>query len=93
VRRIPVPTKHKAHYILDLQEFEIAASLVYVLFFLTCKVITVHGFEAYREVEVYFHSFLNLALDGGDWSPLYPSCFTPHGMILKYLLDKQLGGS
>ena len=79
---------------MNLQEFEIAASLVYyVLLFLTCKVIIVHGFEAYREVEVYFHSFLNLALDGDEWSPLYPSCFSAHGMNLRYLLDKQLGAS
>jgi len=93
VRRIPVPTEHKVHYILNLQEFEIAASLVYVLLFLKCKVIIVHGFKAYREVEVHFHSFLDLALDGGEWSTLYPNCFTPHRMISRYLLDKQLGGS
>jgi hypothetical protein len=29
------------------------------------------------EVEVYLHSFLNLVLDGGEWSASSPSRFTP----------------
>jgi hypothetical protein len=28
-------------------------------------------------VEVLIHTFLTLALDGGEWSASRPSCFTP----------------
>jgi len=29
------------------------------------------------EMEVQLHAFLNLALDGGEWSASCPDCFTP----------------
>jgi len=28
--------------------------------------------KAYGRLEVYFHSFLTMALDGDDWSALFP---------------------
>jgi len=28
--------------------------------------------KAYDRLEVYFHSFLTMALDGGDWSASFP---------------------
>ena len=33
----------------------------------TCKVVPTHVIKAYRRIEVQLHSFLNLALDGGEW--------------------------
>jgi hypothetical protein len=32
-----------------------------------------------RGVEVQLHSFLTLALDGGEWSAPHTDCFTPEG--------------
>jgi hypothetical protein len=32
----------------------------------------------YREMDVQFHSFSILALDGRKWSASHPSCFTPY---------------
>jgi hypothetical protein len=67
----------KVHYILNLQEFEIAASLVNVLLFLTRNVIIVHSLIPYTEVEVYFHSFLSLALVEVSVQIWFPAALPP----------------
>jgi hypothetical protein len=36
-----------------------------------------HAMEAYWRVDVWLHTFLTLALDGGEWSASHPGCFTP----------------
>jgi len=33
--------------------------------------------KAYKEVELYLHPFFTSALDGGECSFSYPSCFAP----------------
>jgi len=40
------------------------------------KVTSVHGTKSNGKVEVYIHSFLTLALDGGEWSTPHPSHLT-----------------
>jgi hypothetical protein len=37
-----------------------------------------HG-DLWGECKVYLHTILMLAVDGGEWSALYPSCFNPRG--------------
>jgi hypothetical protein len=37
-------------------------------------------------------TFLTLILDGGEWSDLHPTHFTPQGMGLQYPLDRRLSG-
>jgi hypothetical protein len=36
-----------------------------------------HTMKTHGGVEVWLHTFLNLVLDGGEWSTSCPSCFTP----------------
>jgi hypothetical protein len=36
-----------------------------------------HAKKIYGVVEILFHSFLTLVLDGGEWSASCPSCLTP----------------
>jgi hypothetical protein len=38
------------------------------------------------------HSFLTLALEGGEWSVSRSGCFIPQRKSLRYLLDRMLGG-
>jgi hypothetical protein len=38
------------------------------------------------------HIFLTLALDGGEWSSSYPSCFTSGKIAAWHPLDRRLGG-
>jgi hypothetical protein len=37
---------------------------------------------------VHLHSFLNSALDGGDWSASYPGVFSPEKRVLDYKFTK-----
>jgi len=39
------------------------------------KFIPVYDIKVYRGVEVQLHSFLTLALDGGEWSATHPGHF------------------
>jgi len=36
-----------------------------------------HIMKVYGEMEVYLHTFLTLALDGGEWSASHPCHFNP----------------
>jgi hypothetical protein len=38
--------------------------------------------KTYRGVEIQLHTFLTLALDGGEWSASHPSHFTPEKRAL-----------
>jgi len=46
--------------------------------------------KVYGRVMVQVHTFLTLALDGGEWSTTYPSHFTP-GKDPHYPLNKEAG--
>jgi hypothetical protein len=41
------------------------------------KIFAVYAVQAFRDLEVQLHAFLTLALHGGEWSALHPSCFIP----------------
>ena len=36
-----------------------------------------HTKKVYGKLEIQLHTLLSLALDGGEWSPKCPGCFTP----------------
>jgi hypothetical protein len=48
--------------------------------------------KAYWGVDVQLHTFLILALDGGEWSVSCLGCFTSQGKSMWYPLDRRLGG-
>ena len=43
----------------------------------TRQIVPVLAMKTYERVEVELHSFLTMAVDGGEWSPPGPSRFTP----------------
>ena len=43
----------------------------------TCEAVPVHAMKAYRGAEVYSHSLLTSAQDGGEWSSSCPRRFIP----------------
>jgi hypothetical protein len=47
--------------------------------------------QAYEQVEMRFHSFLNSALDGVEWSASRPGRFSP-GKLPRYPLNRLLSG-
>lgn len=42
-------------------------------------------------VDIWIHSFLTLAQDGGEWSTLRPARFNPYKQH-RYTLNRRLGG-
>jgi hypothetical protein len=48
--------------------------------------------KVYGGVDVYIHTFLTLALAGGEWSASCPGRFTPWERAPHYPLDRRLGG-
>jgi hypothetical protein len=51
-----------------------------------------HTMKTYWGLEVYLHSFLTSALDGGEWSVSLNGHFFPLGKSPRYPLDRRLGG-
>jgi len=45
--------------------------------------------KTYGGVEIWLHTFLTLALDGGEWSASCPGCFLAKSP--QYPLDRRLG--
>jgi hypothetical protein len=58
----------------------------------TGKVVTVHSMNVRGRMEVWCHSFLALALDGGEWSASGHKCFSPRA-VGPGACELRLGGS
>jgi hypothetical protein len=56
------------------------------------EVAPVHAMKAYRRVEVWFHTFLNSELDGGEQSASRIGRVAPRGMSSRQPLTKRVGG-
>jgi hypothetical protein len=52
-----------------------------------------YAMKTYWDVELYLHTFLTSAVDGGEWSASRPGHFIPRGKNPRYPLDRMLGGS
>jgi len=61
---------------------------------LSLCIIKCHSMKRYGGVEAWLHTFLTLALDGGEWSGSCPGCFTLQERApTQSPLHRNLGGS